>query len=93
MSFQVTSTDKDARGGKATCKEVSIHFTANKKSPRIALLLYLPNDASGPVPAFRGLNFRGNHTIRVDPNITLNKGWMRPGNDIVNNRATEKTSG
>ncbi len=85
MSFQVTSTDKDALGDKATRKEVSIHFTANKKGPRTDLLLYLPNDASGPVPAFIGLNFRGNHTIHVDPNITLNKGWMRPGSDIVNN--------
>jgi hypothetical protein len=44
MSFQVTSTDKDALGSKATRKEVSIHFTANKKVLQMDLLLYFPND-------------------------------------------------
>ena len=39
MSFQVTSTDNKALGGKATRKEVSIHFTADKKGPRLDLLL------------------------------------------------------
>ena len=93
MSFQITSTDKNALGGKATRKEVSIHFTADKKGPHMDLLMYLPNKAKGPVPAFIGLNFRGNHTIHVDPAITLNTGWMRPGDGIVNNRATDATRG
>ncbi|MEO2023622.1 MAG: acetylxylan esterase, partial [Pirellulaceae bacterium] len=93
MSFEVTSTDRNALGGKATRKEVSIHFTADKKGPRLDLLMYLPNGAKGPVPAFIGLNFRGNHTIHADPAITLNTGWMRPGDGIVKNRATEATRG
>ncbi|MCP3692996.1 MAG: acetylxylan esterase, partial [Planctomycetaceae bacterium] len=93
MSFQVTSTDKNALGGKATRKEVSIHFTADKKGPHMDLLMYLPNKAKGPVPAFIGLNFRGNHTTHADPAITLNTGWMRPGDGIVNNRATDATRG
>ena len=93
MSFQVTSSDKKALGGKATRREVSIHFTADKKGPRLDLLLYLPNDADGPVPVFIGHNFRGNHTINADPKISFNKGWMRNGNGVVNNQATEATRG
>ena len=93
MSFQITSTDKNALGGKATRKEVSIHFTADKNGPHMDLLMYLPNKAKGPVPAFIGLNFRGNHTIHADPAITLNTGWMRSGDGVVNNRATDATRG
>ena len=93
MSFQVTSSDKKALGGKATRREVSIHFTADKKGPRLDLLLYLPNDADGPVPVFIGHNFRGNHTINADPKISFNKGWMRNGDGVVNNQATEATRG
>jgi len=93
MSFQVTSSDKDALGGKATRREVSIHFTANKKGPRLDLLLYLPNDADGPVPVFLGHNFRGNHTINADPKISFNKGWMRNGDGVVNNQSTEAARG
>ena len=37
---------------------------------RIDLLLYLPNDRSGPVPVFVGLNFRGNITVCSDRGIT-----------------------
>ncbi|MCP4814776.1 MAG: acetylxylan esterase, partial [Planctomycetaceae bacterium] len=93
MSFQVTSTDKNALGGKATRKEVSIHFTADKKGPRLDLLLYLPNSVDGPVPVFIGHNFRGNHTVHDDPEISFNEGWMRSGDGITNNRATEATRG
>ena len=93
MSFQVTSSDKDALGGKATRKEVSIHFTADKKGPRLDLLLYLPNGVDGPVPVFIGHNFRGNHTVHADPKISFNKGWMRRGDGITNNRASEATRG
>ena len=93
MSFQVTSSDKDALGGKATRKEVSIHFTADKKGPRLDLLLYLPNGVDGPVPVFIGHNFRGNHTVHADPKISFNQGWMRRGDGITNNRASEATRG
>ena len=35
------------------------------------LLLYLPNERTGPVPVFMGLNFSGNHAIHPDPAIPL----------------------
>ena len=46
------------------------------------------------MPAFLGLNFRGNHTIQPDPGITLSRQWMRErGKGVVNHRATESSRG
>lgn len=76
--FQVTSTDKHALGGKATRKEVAVYFTGKKDGPKMDILIYLPNDARGRVPAFLGMNFNGNHSVHSDPGITLPKYWDRP---------------
>jgi len=45
------------------------------------------------VPLFVGLNFRGNHAIHPDPNISIPTSWMRPGPGVVDNRATEEGRG
>jgi hypothetical protein len=95
LRFEVTSTDPMALGGKAVRKEVAIHLTAQPGGPRIDLLLYLPANHTGPLPAFVGLNFNGNHTIHPDPGITLSTNWMRtnPRIGIVDHRATEAARG
>jgi hypothetical protein len=41
------------------------------------LLLYLPANATGPVPVFLGLNFGGNHTVTIEPGISITKSWVR----------------
>ena len=99
MRFEVTSTDPNSLGGKATRKEVSILFTGHKDGPKIDILIYLPNGlpqvAKKTVPAFLGLNFWGNHAVHPDPGITLSGQWMRDreGMGIVNDRATEESRG
>jgi hypothetical protein len=95
MSFEVTSSDANALGGKATRKEVAIRLSSRKDGPTINLLLYVPNGKPRPAPAFLGLNFYGNHTVHADPGITISTAWMRDNRDlgVVNNRATEKTRG
>lgn len=95
LSFDVTSVDRQALGGKATRQEVSIFLTGRKDGPKMDLLIYLPNDVKKPVPAFLGLNFFGNHTIHSDPGITLSQQWMRDSAElgVVNNRATEASRG
>lgn len=95
LSFEVTSEDTSALGGLATRKEVTIHFTADSTGPMLDLLLYLPNDAPGPVPAFLGLNFFGNHTIHPDSAIALPTSWVaeREGFGVEENRATEAGRG
>ncbi|MCA9120381.1 MAG: acetylxylan esterase [Planctomycetales bacterium] len=95
MSFEVASVDKQALGGRAIRKEVTVYFSADKSGPQMSVLIYLPTSASGPTPAFVGYNFYGNHTIHSDPGITLSKSWMRKNDDkgVVDNHATEASRG
>jgi hypothetical protein len=92
---EVTSMDTRALGGKATRKEVTLFLNGRRGGPQMDLLIYLPAGAQGPMPAFFGLNFNGNHAIANDPGITLARSWMRndPALGIVNNRATEQSRG
>lgn len=94
LSFEVLSVDTDALGGKATRKEIRVHFS-REKDVSMDLLVYLPNQVDGPAPVFIGLNFYGNHTIHPDPAIILPTSWV-PDNEaagVVDNRATEKGRG
>jgi len=95
MKFQTRSVARDALGGKATRKEVTVLFTGKDDGPKMDILLYLPNQAKKPVPLFLGLNFAGNHAIHPDPGITLSTSWMRdmPGKEVVKHQATEKSRG
>jgi hypothetical protein len=95
MSFEVVSVDKQALGGKAVRKEVTVYFSSDKAGPQMSILIYLPAVAKGPQPTFVGYNFYGNHTIHTDPGITLSKSWMRKNEDkgVVDNRATEASRG
>ena len=77
MTFEVDSGQKGDVGGKATRLQVTIRLTGKKDGPSINLLIYLPTSASKPVPAFLGLNFRGNHAIHKDPGIRIATGWAR----------------
>jgi hypothetical protein len=95
MRFEVISADQPALGGKALRREVEVHFTGRSDGPGMTILIYRPAVASGPVPAFLGLNFAGNQSVDPDPGITLSRSWMRPTNDgtVVENRATEASRG
>lgn len=79
MTFERTSNDDGALGGLATRREVRVRFDGTPAGPFMDILLYLPSDASGPVPLFLGLNFKGNHAIHADPGIALTTSWMRGG--------------
>ena len=95
MSFEVTAEGQPALDGKAVRKEVVIHFAGAAGGPGMTLLIYRPSAASGPVPAFMGLNFGGNQSVSADPGITVSRSWMRPANDgtVADNRATEASRG
>jgi hypothetical protein len=80
LIFEKSQDDRHALGGKAIRREVAIYFKKDKSGPRLNLLLYVPNDARKPAPAFIGLNFDGNHTINADPGIAMNTNWVR-GNE------------
>ncbi len=96
-TFHILSEDKQALGGTAIRREITIEFLYKTGAPRIFLLIYLPKErvASGRVPAFLGLNFEGNHTIHGDPGISLATGWVpnNPGHGVTDHRPAESTRG
>jgi hypothetical protein len=89
LTFQTTSEDRGALGGKATRKEVTVFFTGDKKGPFMVILLYLPNKNPEPVPIFLGLNFDGNHTVNPDTGISITNSWVENSKEfqIQNNKA------
>ncbi len=93
--FELRSVDTEALGGKATRKEIAVYLSESDAGPRMDLLLFLPNDRTGPVPTFLGLNFYGNHSIHADPGITLSTQWMRDSEEsgVIDHRATEASRG
>ena len=95
MTFERTSVDSRALGGRATRKEVSVYFSDSRDRYKMDILIYLPNDRPGPAPAFLVPNFQGNQSIHSDPGITISKQWMRNRFDrgIRNYRATEASRG
>ncbi|MBD0289064.1 MAG: acetylxylan esterase [Flavisolibacter sp.] len=95
LQFKVSSVDKEALGGKAIRKQITVFFTQAADTPSMEVLLYLPKGTKGPVPVFAGLNFYGNHTVNPDPGIMLSTRWQRNTTDkkVVNNRATEASRG
>jgi hypothetical protein len=98
LHWEVTSLDREALGGKAVRKEVTIWFTEGTGGPSMQLLIYQPAKVAhgnGPWPTFLGLNFFGNHCVTSEKGITLSKRWMREdkGHHIVESRASEASRG
>lgn len=65
ICFRKKHEDKKAIGGSATLKEVDIEVTRNGNSITIHSLLFIPNRAKRPVPAFVVINHRGMETMDV----------------------------
>jgi hypothetical protein len=93
IEAKVEREDRKALGGKATLREVTIHFGPTE-TPPVHLLLVVPNERKGPAPVFVGMNFSGNHALVKDPEVRLPTVWLyanHPG--VKNNRATEAGRG
>lgn len=59
----------EALGGKAIRRQVAMHVEGCDV-PMI-ILMYIPSNAKGAVPAFLGMNFKGNHNVNADPAIII----------------------
>ena len=66
--YEVMYVDSSALGGLATRKEVNIFFNEGKDA-YLTMLLYIPNAVEGPVPAFLGVNFKGNWGVCKEEGI------------------------
>ena len=78
-----------ALDGRATRREVRVLFGEKPGAPAMDLLVFVPKETEGPVPAFLALNFRGNHSIHPDAGIRLPESWLRAGPGVAENRATD----
>ncbi|MBQ0006221.1 MAG: DUF4886 domain-containing protein, partial [Alistipes sp.] len=72
LSFELLESG-DALAGKAIRKQVRVRF-GKGVNDYLTLLLYVPSNAAGPVPAFLGINFRGNIAVSDDPEILMPDG-------------------
>jgi hypothetical protein len=95
MQIEEAAPPEDALDGRATRKQIALHFHGNGAAAALHLLVYLPADARGPAPLFLGLNFFGNYSIHPDPGIALSAAWMRDGedSDVRSHCATEAARG
>jgi hypothetical protein len=90
----VVEVRSDALGGKAVRKRIRVPLTAGPDPVSVDLLVYLPKNAKGPVPAFVGLNFAGNHAAATETDVPLTRGWMpKSAKGAVDNRATDAARG
>lgn len=71
LSFETLTCDDSALNGKAIRKEIRIHCGNADKNHSFDMLLYIPKDVDFPVPAFLGLNFKGNYTCTDDADVTI----------------------
>jgi hypothetical protein len=92
MSFKVIESSKNAFGGLATRKQVTIYFNGKPDGPKMDLLIYLPNKVKKPELILQ-LGFNGNQTLSNDTAVKLNTSWVANGKTAINNKATEDSRG
>ena len=77
MSFDVFDKGTPAMNGAALRKQVTIYFSADKEGPKEDVVIYLPANATKPVPLLLTINFSPNSAIFDDPGIKLGEMWNR----------------
>ena len=77
--FKVRKTDPKFMGGKATRKDVQIRISNDKGAVEMLVLVFVPNKASKPVPAFMKHSFNDTKSRDFDahPRLSgrLRNGW------------------
>ena len=71
MSFDVFDKGTPAFDGKGTRRQVTIYFSADKGGPKMDLLVYVPANATGPVPLLLNLSFSANSSTVNDPGVKV----------------------
>jgi hypothetical protein len=77
MSFDVFDKGTPAFDGKGTRRQATIYFSADKAGPKMDLLVYVPANATGPVPLLLNLSFTANSNTVNDPGVKVGEVWGR----------------
>jgi hypothetical protein len=85
MSFDVFDPGTPALEGTALRKQVTVYFTEDTSNYKMDILIYLPADATGPVPLFLNLGFT-NTAVVDDPGIKTGYIWNREGKRVPADR-------
>lgn len=93
--FKTAKTDLNALCGKAVQKNIVACFIKEGDTVKMEILIYIPADATKPVPLFVGMNFYGNQSILCEPGIPVTKSYVlnNPEYHIFNHTATEESRG
>jgi hypothetical protein len=91
IDFTIFDQEKNALGGKAVRKQVTIYFSSDKNGPKEDVLFYIPTSARKPVPLILSLNFSGNQAVVNDPGVKLGTVWSRTTHQPE--KATEESRG
>lgn len=95
MRFVVRDEKKGLFGGLGTRLRVGVLFEGREDGRKMELLLYLPGSGRMPAPVFLGLNFDGNYTTTVEPDLPV-PGHYAMGlfaNTLTNNQPVEASRG
>jgi hypothetical protein len=77
LRFDVFDKGTPALNGTAIRKQVTIVFSSEPNAPKADLLIYVPANASGPVPLLLNIGFSANSTTIDDPGIKPGEVWNR----------------
>ncbi len=78
MEFEIKKTDPKFMGGKATRKDVLIRLRNDKGRAEMLILVFVPNKATKPVPAFMKHSFNDTQSHDFDAH-PLRRGRLRNG--------------
>jgi hypothetical protein len=81
--------------GKAIRQQIRVIIETEHGKLPIDVLVFRPANSNGPVPCFIGLNFNGNHTVALDPEILVTSNWVRndAAKGIRNNQTLDSLRG
>ncbi len=80
VEFEIIEEDAGAMDGEATLKRVAIRSVQGENSHTFELVLFIPNDTSGPAPVFLLMNNRG--ASNTDPTREQKSGFW-PAEEVI----------
>jgi hypothetical protein len=95
IKFKTVKTDSNALCGKAIQKNIVACFIKEGDTVQMELLIFIPANATKPVPLFLGMNFYGNQSVLADTGIPITKCYVlnNPEYNIFDHTATGLSRG